>query len=120
MKTLLRWLLALFTLASGVLHFVITDEYVRMVPASLPSPDWLVYISGAAEIVLSIGFLVPRTRRWAAFGLIALYIAVFPANVNMAIHNISPKRLHAEFWQLWLRLPFQALFIAIAWWNTRE
>ena len=120
MKAVLRWLLAIFTLASGVLHFVITDEYVRMVPTSLPAPDLLVYISGAAEIAGSLGLLVPRTRKWAAWGLVALYLAVFPANVNMAIHNISPTGLHAQPWQLWARLPFQAVFIAVAWWNTRE
>jgi uncharacterized membrane protein len=120
MKTFLRWLVAIFTLASGVLHFVVPGEYARMVPTWLPAPVLLVYISGVAEILGSLGLLLKSTRKWAAWGLILLYIAIFPANVNMAIHNISPTKFHMGLWQLWLRLPLQAVLIAIAWWNTRE
>ena len=76
----------------------------------------LVYVSGFFEILGGIGLLVPATRRWAAWGLVALYVAVFPANVNMAVHRIG---FDGPSWVLWARLPLQAVLIAWAWWFTR-
>jgi uncharacterized membrane protein len=119
MKVALRWLLTLAMVTVGIGHFVLEDEFVRMVPSFLPAPSLLVYISGVAEIVLAVGLQIERVRRIAAWGLVALYIAVFPANINMAVNNISPMRIHSSQLGLWLRLPFQALFIAWAWWYTR-
>lgn len=84
---------------------------MSMIPPWLPRPDLLNLISGAAEIAGGIGILIPRTRRAAAIGLILLLIAVFPANIHMAIHG------SAEFdvprWLLIARLPLQ--FVLIAW-----
>ena len=77
------WLLAIFMVAIGVLHFVRPKPFVRIVPKFLPAPLALVYISGFFEILGGIGLLIPETRAWAAWGLIALYIAVFPANIYM-------------------------------------
>ena len=93
-----------------------------MVPASFPSPRLLVYMSGVAELAGGIGLVVPwpKLRRAAAWGIIALLVAVFPANVNMAINHISPAGMHLSPFALWARLPFQALFIAWAWWLTRD
>jgi uncharacterized membrane protein len=116
LKTALRWLLTLFVGGAGVGHFVVSADFIRMVPAWLPAPALLVYVSGVCEIAGAVGLQSPRLRRWAAYGLIALFIAVFPANVNMAVHHLSPGRFHAEPWQLWARLPLQALLIAWAWW----
>ncbi len=122
LKTALRLLVAVAMVAVGVLHFVHPEGFVRIVPAYLPAPLALVLISGAAEILGGLGLLIPRTRHLAAWGLVALYIAVFPANLNMAIHHISlgdaPIPVD-KLWLLWLRLPFQALFIALAYWFTR-
>ncbi|WP_394847650.1 hypothetical protein LZC95_09325 [Pendulispora brunnea] len=75
------------------------------------------YGSGFFEIAGGVGLLLPVTQRLAAWGLIALYVAVFPANVNMAVNRISldPKRPIPTY-LLWQRLPFQLLFIAWAWW----
>lgn len=103
----------------GVVHFVRPEGFVRIVPAFLPAPLALVLISGAAEILGGLGLLVPRTRRLAAWGLIALYIAVFPANVNMALHRIPLGEAPVSPVFLWARLPFQALFIAWAYWMSR-
>jgi uncharacterized membrane protein len=119
LKTALRLLLAVAMVAVGVLHFVNPAGFVRIVPAFLPAPLALVLLSGAAEILGGLGLLVPRTRRLAAWGLIALYLAVFPANVNMAIHQIPLGEAPVSPLMLWLRLPFQALFIAWAYWFTR-
>jgi uncharacterized membrane protein len=105
----------------GALHFAAPDGFVRIVPAWLPAPLGLVYASGLFEILGGLGLLVPRTRRAASLGLVALYVAVFPANVNMAVNRIALDGVHQlPVWALWLRLPFQALFIAWALWAGRE
>lgn len=120
-KRIARWTMVVFMVASGIGHFAISDAYVAMVPASFPSPRMLVYVSGVAELLGGIGLVMPwpRLRRAAAWGIIALLIAVFPANVNMALHHISPTGMHISSFALWARLPFQALFIAWAWWLAR-
>jgi uncharacterized membrane protein len=116
-KTALRLLLAALMIAAGVLHFAFPAPYVRIVPALLPAPLALVYVSGAFEILGGVGLLVAATRRWAAWGLVALFVAVFPANVNMAVHRIG---FDGPPWVLWARLPLQAVLVAWAWWFTRE
>jgi uncharacterized membrane protein len=81
----------------------------------------LVLISGAFEILGGIGLLVPRFRRAAGIGLVALYVAVFPANVNMALHHVSLDGVTTlSPVLLWARLPFQALFIALTLWVSRD
>ena len=113
------WGLAIFMVGIGVLHFVRPKLFVRIIPKFLPAPLGLVYISGFFEIVGGVGLLIPETRALAAWGLIALYVAVFPANIYMLTHNISldPKKPIPR-WVLWLRLPFQFVFIAWAYWFT--
>jgi uncharacterized membrane protein len=119
-KTALRILLAIAMMLVGVLHFANPDPFVRIVPAALPAPLLLVYVSGFFEILGGAGLLVPRVRRAAAWGLIALYVAVFPANVNMALNHISLTPDHPiPVPALWARLPLQAVLIALAWWFTR-
>ena len=112
-------LLAAVMIAIGVLHFARPKPFVRIVPKFLPAPLALVYISGFFEILGGVGLLIPDTRAWAAWGLVALYVAVFPANIYMLTNNISlnPKKPIPR-WALWLRLPFQFLFIAWAYWFT--
>jgi len=112
-------LLSVAMIAIGVLHFVRPKPFVRIVPKFLPAPLALVYISGFFEVLGGVGLLIPGTRPWAAWGLIALYVAVFPANIYMLTHNISlnPKKPIPR-WALWVRLPFQLVFIAWAYWFT--
>lgn len=111
---------AVAMVAIGVGHFVNPTPFVRIVPAALPAPLVLVYLSGVAEILGGVGILVPKTRRIAAWGLIALYVAVFPANINMALNEIQLNPAEPmPVWMMWVRLPFQAVFIAWAWWFTR-
>ena len=103
--------LSVFFVLNGVNHFVNTDLYVSIMPLALHSPLALVYSSGIFEILGGLGLLGGRTRRLAGWGLIALLIAVFPANVEMALRSkefadiASPGMLYA-------RLPFQFVFIA--------
>ncbi len=111
-------LIAVLFVGAGILHFVIPDLYVQIVPPYLPFPLALVYISGAAEILGGIGVLIPKARTWAGWGLIALLIAVFPANLYMAL---EPEGIGLEraALGLWLRLPLQFVLIAWVWWATR-
>ena len=114
-KTALKILLGVTFVLAGCLHFVFPAQYVRIMPPMLPFPSALVYLSGACEVGLGLG-LFTRFARWAAWGLIALLIAVFPANVQMAFHpELTPK---LPPWTLWARLPLQAVLMAWAYWFT--
>jgi uncharacterized membrane protein len=119
MRKALRWLLAIAMVAVGVAHFVDPEPFVRIVPAWLPWPLWLVWISGVFEVAGGVGLVVARTRRAAGIGLCALYVAVFPANLNMALHPIELAEA-IPTWALWARLPFQLLLIACAYWVSRD
>ena len=116
-KTLFLWVFGLFFVAAGVGHFLAPGTYVKIMPPYLPGPVTLTYLSGVAEIALGVLLLVPRTRRLAAWGLIALLVAVFPANVHMALNaELFPQVPAAA---LWVRLPVQGLLILWAWAYTR-
>lgn len=108
-----RWVLAIAMVFAGVMHFAKPRFYLRMMPPYVPAHRALVLWSGVAEIVLGVALLVPVARPWSAYALIALFVAVFPANVHMALHA---KELRVPAWIAWARLPFQAAFIAWAWW----
>ena len=111
-KEIFRWLLAALFVFAGVSHFLRPQFYDPMVPPYLPWPHLLVVISGIAEIILGVLLPIPRTSRLAAFGLIALLIAVFPANIHMALHPQLFPQFHPI--ALWIRLPLQLVLIAWA------
>jgi uncharacterized membrane protein len=115
-----RILLVLFMGVSGILHFVAPIPYSQMIPKWLPYPIALVYISGAAELMGAIGLCVPSLRRWAGVWIILLLIAIFPANINMAVNQIQPADWHMPGYALWLRLPFQFVFMWWAWRVSRR
>jgi uncharacterized membrane protein len=114
------WLMGAFYLGAGFAHFVKPDFYQPMMPPYLPLHSELIYLSGAAEMLLGAAILVPRLRRRAAWGIILLLIAVFPANVHIALHDvpIGGAAHGAGVWN-WVRMPFQGVLIAWAWWYTR-
>jgi uncharacterized membrane protein len=112
----LRAVLAGVMVGIGLLHFVVPEPFVRIVPASLPEPLRLVQVSGFFEVLGGVGLLVSRVRRAASYGLALLYLAVFPANVNMALHPEISAPYGIPVWSLWARLPLQAVFIAWALW----
>jgi uncharacterized membrane protein len=120
LKEILRVLLALFIITAGVLHFVTPAPFVKIVPPQLPYPLELVYISGFFEILGGVGLLIPLVSVAAAWGLIALFVAVFPANINMAVNNIKLEGIPHSPALYWARLPLQAVLIAWAWWYTRK
>lgn len=109
-----RFALALTFVGVGLTHFLAPGSFLRIVPPYLPAPRLLVYLSGAAEVAGGLGLLWPATRGWAAGGLVALLVAVFPANVYML--QAHGAHFPVPLWALWLRLPLQAVLIGLVWW----
>jgi uncharacterized membrane protein len=107
-------LTTLFFVTAGSLHFLRPDPYVKIVPPFIPWPLVMVYISGVAEIAGGVGILLPVVRRAAGWGLVALLIAVFPANVYMALDHVQATANPLPVWILWARLPLQFVLI---WWT---
>ncbi|PSB30662.1 DoxX family protein [Stenomitos frigidus] len=119
-KEILRVVLAISIITVGIIHFAKPGPFVKIMPPQLPYPLELVYISGFFEILGGLGLLMPLVSVAAAWGLIALFIAVFPANINMTINNIELEGVPHNPALYWARLPLQALLIAWAWWYTRN
>ncbi len=120
LKTILRWVLTIVMVAAGANHFINPAPYLGMMPDVLPAHLALVYVSGVAEIAGGLGLILPATRKLAAWGLILLLLAVFPANVNMALNDLPLGDDPVPTWALWARLPLQLVFLAWAWWFTRD
>lgn len=122
-RVLLYGLVVFFT-SAGVLHFVMPAGYEALMPPQLPFPRALVYISGVVEIAFGLLLLAPRYRRWAAWGVIATLIAVYPANIyHAASGGLDHPDLPASFANpvtAWVRLPFQFLFILWAYRFTKD
>lgn len=116
---ILRWVLTVFFVVAGLNHFIDPATYIAMMPAELPAHELLVSISGIAEIAGGLGLILPATRRLAAWGLIALLVAVFPANLNMALNHLPLAGRELPSWALWARLPLQLVLIAWAYRYTR-
>ena len=115
-KRILKYLLAIFFVLAGINHFFNTAFYLKIMPPYFPWPLLLVYLSGFLEIVLGILLPVPKFTRVAAWGVIALLVAVFPANLHMALnHELYPEH---SVTALWLRLPLQLVLMAWAYWYT--
>ncbi len=118
-KEKLRIILAICIIIVGIAHFALPDPFIKIVPPYLPNHAALVYISGFFEILGGIGILVPPVSQAAAWGLLLLFIAVFPANINMAVNAIDLPNIPDSSVLRWGRLPFQAVLIAWAWWYTQ-
>lgn len=106
-----KYIFAAIFIVGGALHFIIPETYIRMMPDYLPWHKAAVAVSGIFEILLGIMLIVPTWSETAAWGLIALLIAVLPANINMALH--PEKYVPLKPAALWTRLPIQALLL---WW----
>lgn len=106
--------------AVGVTHFTNSDFFLHIMPDYLPWHLELVYLSGICEIFLGILILFQQTRKLAGWGLIALLIAVFPANIYLAQSLQAQQALEISSEMAIARLPFQLLFISIAFWFTKD
>lgn len=113
------WLSAILFVVAGSLHFIKTGAYLRVMPPYIPWHLAMVRFSGACEILGGLGLLVSRTRRMAAWGLIALLIAVFPANLYMATNPWDAGASSIPAALRWLRLPVQGLLILWLLWVTK-
>ena len=114
-KRISLWVMAALYAFAGFNHLANPAFYLAIIPPELPNPEWLNLGSGLAEIVLGVFLLEARTRVFAAWGIIALLIAVFPANLYAASHQLGTDNtlLHNA------RLAFQLVFVVWAWWHTR-
>ena len=111
LRTVSRWLLAVFFVIAGAYHFVNPNVYLPMMPPWLPWHRALIAVSGAAEIVGGLAILPRATRHWGGWWLIALLVAVFPANIQIALYGLPALKVAP--WVLWARLPMQGVMI---WW----
>jgi len=115
-KAASKYLLAIFMITAGIMHFVNSAFFLKVMPPYLPFHKELVLVSGAFEVLLGVLLLVPKTSRLAAWGIVALLIAVFPANLYVFQHQEIlpvPPIVHL------LRLPLQGVFVLWAYWHTR-
>ena len=114
LKIILKYLLCVFFVVAGLNHFINPAFYLKIMPPFLPSHLLLVYLSGFFEMILGGMILISALTHIAAWGLIVLLIAIFPANIHMAINPQLYPEINPV--ALWLRLPLQAVFIAWAYW----
>ncbi len=109
--------MALLYVIIGFVHFFKPTQFVAIIPPWLPQPLLLVYISGACELIFALLLLPPKTRSFAAYSLILLLVAVFPANIQMML--IYKQQHNPDLWLAILRLPLQLVLIWWAWTNRR-
>ncbi len=115
-KLILKWILGIAFIFAGINHFISPKFYLKIMPPYLPWHLFLVYLSGVFEVVLGVLLLIPKTQKLAAWGLVLLLIAVFPANIYMAM---SPEKFSdIKPILLYLRLILQFVLIAWAYWFT--
>ena len=118
-KQTLKGILSVCMIVAGILHFATPEPFIKITPDVLPFPAAIVYISGVIEIILGISLLIPKLQTPAAWGLIALFLAVYPANLNMAFNHIEIEGIPNTWWFQAIRLPFQFVLIAWAYWFTK-
>ena len=116
-KLITIFLMSFFYIQIGIKHFTNVDWFMQIMPPYMPFHKELVYLSGIIEIVCGVMLLFEKTRFLAGWGLILLLIAVFPANIYLAQTNGDAMGISATI--AWGRLPFQAVFIALAYWHTK-
>jgi uncharacterized membrane protein len=109
--------LAVMLVFATTAHFNRTrEDLIRMVPPQFPNPSALVTLTGLAELAGAIGLLMPRMARWAAYGLIVLLVALFPANIHAARRGLTIRGRAAT--RLVVRLPLQLLWMGLLWWSA--
>ena len=116
-KTTTRYLVGLLFAAVGVSHFTDPTPFLAIMPPFIPWHLAMVYISGLFEILGGLGLIYSRTRHLAAWGLLALLVAVYPANIYMLVNEIYLEGMPHEKWLLWARMPMQLVFAAGVIWT---
>ena len=121
-KNLSIYLLSLFYIYVGIKHFIDPNWFLYIIPPYLVKIGIeLVYISGFFEILFGVFLLIPKYRKLAAYGIILLLIAVYPANIYLAF-NEEPQKLIgiSSFSASWIRLPIQFILIGLAYYHSKE
>lgn len=117
-KNISLYVMAILYTAAGVMHFINPGFYLKIMPPYLPWHLELVYISGAIEVFLGMALLIKNLRHLAAWGIILLLLAVFPANFYQ--FTSGGAGMQVPDWALIMRLLFQIVLIAWAYWHTRK
>ena len=112
--------MSLLYVTVGVKHFTNTDFFVSIVPSIINWKEEIVLLSGLIEVILGILLLFNQTRKLAAWGIILLLIAVFPANIYLYLSEIPREALNISKNQALFRMPFQIPLIIIAYWHSKE
>lgn len=115
-RTGLRYLFAVFFAVAGANHFYKPEWYLKIMPPALPYPLLLVYVSGFLEMALGLALLSEKHRGKAVWGLAALLLAVFPANIYMAARAEAFPAIKP--WVMWARLPLQFVLIGLVLWSA--
>ncbi len=115
-QTIFRWLATVFFVVAGLLHFIIPEFYLAMMPPFIPFQQFFILISGIAEMAGAIGIQISRLRKFAGIGLIVLLVGIFPANIYVAIVNPVIPNLEYSASSMWWRLLLQPIFIVWIWW----
>ena len=115
-RTAGRILLGVLFVLAGINHFVQPRLYASIMPDYLPRHQLLVWLSGVAEVVCGMLIFIPRMHNLARWSLLALLVAIFPANLHMALNQTRYPMIPG--WLLWLRLPLQGVLMAWVWWST--
>lgn len=114
-KKIFRILLGAFFILAGTLHFTTPEPYLKLMPPFVPFHLFMVYLSGVVEIAGGVLVLIPATQRAGGWLLMLTLLAIFPANLHMAINGIQPFAFEVSQAGAWGRLPIQGLFWAWVW-----
>lgn len=111
---------AVFYTFAGAMHFISPEAYRPMMPPYLPAPDLLILLSGVAEVLIGLGLFWPKLRAQAGWGVVLLLLAVWPANLHIALENVPVFGAAEGAGALnWVRFAFQVPLMVLAWWSTR-
>jgi len=113
--------MSIFYISVGAKHFIDPAWFVQIMPPYLPFHYEAVYLSGFLEILFGLMLLFSKTRYYAAWGLVLLLFAVYPANIYLAFNERAQNTLEiSAFAASWVRLPIQFVFIALAYWHSKD
>jgi len=113
LRSAMRWLMAAFYLAAGLLHLARPDSFLLIVPGWVPAPREVILLTGVAEIAGAIGLFIPRLRRAAGIGLALYALCVFPANIKHTFQGVALEALPSSWWYHGPRLALQPVLV---WW----
>ncbi len=104
----------------GVRHFIDPDFFLAIMPNYLSMHLFFVYLTGLMEVVFGLLLAFTKTRKFASHGLIISLLIVFPANIHLVESELSQSILEVSKEQTIIRLPFQGLFLILAYWHSKN